>query len=109
MKQGRVAGRLTSWRPRPRARKRRPAMLEGLTRNSQRLPQGESPPDFSVHNPGTLTIKLEAQMKSLDPSLFIGSSTEGLPIARALQAELDEECEPLVWKQDFFVPTGTTI
>jgi predicted nucleotide-binding protein len=41
--------------------------------------------------------------------LFIGSSTEGLPIARALQAELDEECEPLVWKQDFFVPTGTTI
>jgi predicted nucleotide-binding protein len=48
-------------------------------------------------------------MSSPDPSLFIGSSSEGLPIARALQAELDEECEPLVWEQDFFVPTGTTI
>jgi predicted nucleotide-binding protein len=44
-----------------------------------------------------------------DPSLFIGSSTEGLPIAYALQAELDEECEPLVWRQDVFGPTGTTI
>lgn len=44
-----------------------------------------------------------------DLSLFIGSSTEGLPIARALQAELDEEFEPLVWEQDFFVPTETTI
>src|SRR6185437_14596985 len=48
-------------------------------------------------------------MRSPDPSLFIGSSTEGLPIARALQAELDEECEPIVWEQDFFVPTETTI
>lgn len=69
---------------------------------------GRSPPDFSVHDPGTL-IRLEAQMKSPDPYMYIGSSTEGLPIARALQAELDEECEPLVWEQDFFVPTGTTI
>ena len=48
-------------------------------------------------------------MNSLDPSLFIGSSTEGLPIAHALQAELDEECEPLVWRQNVFGPTGTTI
>jgi predicted nucleotide-binding protein len=48
-------------------------------------------------------------MDALDPSLFIGSSTEGLPIAYALQAELDEECEPLVWRQDVFGPTGTTI
>jgi predicted nucleotide-binding protein len=47
-------------------------------------------------------------MKHPDPSLFIGSSTEGLPIARALQAELDEECESVIWKQDFFVPMGTT-
>jgi predicted nucleotide-binding protein len=48
-------------------------------------------------------------MNSLDPSLFIGSSTEGLPIARALQAELDEDCEPLVWQQNFFEPTETII
>jgi hypothetical protein len=42
------------------------------------------------------------------PSLFIGSSSEGLPIARALQAELDEVCEPQVWSQGLFEPTGTT-
>src|SRR5260370_21070728 len=48
-------------------------------------------------------------MNSLDPSLFIGSSTEGLPIAYALQVELDEECEPLVWRQSVFGPTATTI
>jgi predicted nucleotide-binding protein len=48
-------------------------------------------------------------MRSSDSSLFIGSSTEGLPMAHALQAELDEECEPVVWKQDFFAPSGTTI
>lgn len=48
-------------------------------------------------------------MSSMDPYLFIGSSTEGLPIARALQAELDEDCEPLVWQQNFFEPTETTI
>jgi hypothetical protein len=46
---------------------------------------------------------------ALDPSLFIGSSSEGLPIAYALQAELDPVCEPLVWTQGVFAPTGTTI
>jgi hypothetical protein len=46
---------------------------------------------------------------ALDPSLFIGSSSEGLPIAYALQAELDAVCEPLVWSQGVFAPTGTTI
>jgi len=38
-------------------------------------------------------------MDALDPSLFIGSSSEGLPVAHALQAELDQVCEPLVWAQ----------
>jgi hypothetical protein len=46
---------------------------------------------------------------ALDPSLFIGSSTEGLPTAYALQAELDPVCESLVWSQGVFGPTGTTI
>jgi len=46
---------------------------------------------------------------ALDPSLFIGSSSEGLPIAYALQAELDQVCEPLVWSQGVFGPSGTTI
>jgi predicted nucleotide-binding protein len=48
-------------------------------------------------------------MKYFEPSLFIGSSTEGLPIAHALQAELDEECEPVVWRQGVFGPTRSTI
>jgi hypothetical protein len=48
-------------------------------------------------------------VNALDPSLFIGSSSEGLPIAYALQTELDQVCEPLVWSQGAFEPTGTTI
>ena len=52
---------------------------------------------------------LGEMVDALDPSLFIGSSSEGLSIARALQAELDQVCEPLVWTQSVFEPTGTTI
>lgn len=48
-------------------------------------------------------------MYALVPSLFIGSSSEGLPVAYALQAALDQACEPLVWSQGAFEPTGTTI
>ena len=48
-------------------------------------------------------------MDVLTPFLFIGSSSEGLPIAYALQAETDQACEPLVWSQSAFEPTGTTI
>ena len=48
-------------------------------------------------------------MDAVDPSLFIGSSSEGLTVALALQAELDQVCEPLVWSQGAFEPTGTTI
>jgi predicted nucleotide-binding protein len=47
-------------------------------------------------------------MDALDPALFIGSSSEGLPIAYELQAELDLQCEPTVWSQDVFLPGGTT-
>ena len=48
-------------------------------------------------------------MNSLNPSLFIGSSSEGLPVARALQAELDDICEPRVWHQGVFGASETTI
>src|SRR5690242_11809424 len=48
-------------------------------------------------------------MDALDPYLFIGSSSEGLPVARALQEELQDICEPEVWSQGVFEPTGTTI
>jgi len=46
---------------------------------------------------------------ALNPSIFIGSSTEGLSVAYALQAELDQMCEPVVWSQSVFEPTGTTM
>ena len=48
-------------------------------------------------------------MNDADVSLFIGSSTEGRSVAYAIQAELDEACEPIVWCQGVFGPTGTTI
>jgi predicted nucleotide-binding protein len=48
-------------------------------------------------------------MDAFKPSLFIASSSEGLPVARALQAELDDVCEPVVWSQAAFGPAGTTI
>ena len=47
-------------------------------------------------------------MGAPDPSLFIGSSSQGLPVARALQLELDEVCQPRVWSQGVFEPTNTT-
>jgi hypothetical protein len=52
---------------------------------------------------------LGGMVDALVPSLFIGSSSEGLSIARALQAELDQVCEPEVWTQGVFEPTSTTI
>jgi Predicted nucleotide-binding protein containing TIR-like domain len=36
------------------------------------------------------------------PSVFIGSSTEGLKIAKALQVLLDPSCEVSVWSQGIF-------
>jgi len=46
---------------------------------------------------------------ALDPSLFIGSSAEGLKYAKALQAELDRICEPSIWTQGAFNSTGATL
>lgn len=36
------------------------------------------------------------------PSIFVGSSAEGLPIARILQVELDRACEVTLWSQGVF-------
>lgn len=36
------------------------------------------------------------------PSLFVGSSSEGLPVARALQVELQDAAEVTLWNQGFF-------
>ena len=48
-------------------------------------------------------------MDALDPALFIGSSSEGKQIARELQAEVNEQCEPTVWSQDIFQVGGTPL
>jgi hypothetical protein len=49
-----------------------------------------------------------AQVDALDPALFIGSSSEGKDVARALQADLDGECEATVWSQGIFEVGSTT-
>lgn len=36
------------------------------------------------------------------PAMFIGSSVEGLPVAQAIQVELDHSCEVEIWSQGTF-------
>ncbi|HWB09461.1 MAG TPA: TIR domain-containing protein [Pirellulales bacterium] len=44
------------------------------------------------------------------PSMFIGSSSEGLGIAEAIQLNLDRACEVTVWSQGIFgLGTGATL
>ncbi len=43
------------------------------------------------------------------PSVFIGSSVEGLGIAHALQIALEFDAEPTVWNQGIFKPTRHTL
>jgi hypothetical protein len=43
------------------------------------------------------------------PSLFIGSSVEGLDPAYTLQEALEYDCEPTVWPQGIFNPTRATL
>lgn len=44
-----------------------------------------------------------------DPTLFIGSSSEGLDVAEELQAVLDDHCESELWNQGTFGLSGTGI
>jgi hypothetical protein len=43
------------------------------------------------------------------PSVFIGSSEEGLGFARAIRDDLEDDVEATVWNEDFFTTGGTTI
>ena len=42
------------------------------------------------------------------PRVFIGSSMEGLPVAKAVEVDLNDETEPVLWKR-VFDPSKTTI
>src|SRR4051812_22210896 len=41
--------------------------------------------------------------------IFIGSSVEGLPVARFVQDELTHDCEPIIWNQNVFQPNSNTL
>jgi predicted nucleotide-binding protein len=41
-------------------------------------------------------------MSKQKPKIFIGSSSEGLPVARAIRTELDNDANCVVWNQGFF-------
>lgn len=43
------------------------------------------------------------------PVLFVGSSSEGLKYAKALQVNLDRTCEVVLWTQGVFGLSGTTL
>ncbi|MBP7705318.1 MAG: nucleotide-binding protein [Caulobacter sp.] len=48
-------------------------------------------------------------MKPTLPSIFIGSSVEGLDVAYSLQQSLEYDSEPTVWSQGIFNPTQAAI
>lgn len=41
-------------------------------------------------------------MARIRPTLFVGSSSEGLKIAKAVQVLLDQSCEVMIWSQGVF-------
>jgi predicted nucleotide-binding protein len=72
-------------------------LLEKLVANeSKKAPVGVGP-------------NVQATPSAGRPRAFIGSSSEGLPIARAIQELLDPVAECTIWNQGVFAPSSTTI
>ncbi|MET0396393.1 MAG: TIR domain-containing protein [Longimicrobiaceae bacterium] len=64
--------------------------------------------EFNVVDAELLIDPISENGSQQRPSVFIGSSKEGLPIAEAIQLNLDELCEVTLWSQGFFgVGQGT--
>ena len=45
----------------------------------------------------------------MKPKAFIASSTNGLPVAEAVQRELSHDAEPVLWSQGIFRTTNVAI
>ena len=43
------------------------------------------------------------------PAVFIGSSREGVPVAREIDLQLRDDAEPTIWKDNFFKPGMSTL
>lgn len=72
-------------------------LLEKLVANESKAP------------PVGVGPNIQATISTARPRAFIGSSSEALPIARAIQELLDPVAECTIWNQGVFAPSNTTI